>query len=651
MAFGSRRSIGRGLVSALLALTLSVPLAATASAATPTFPDVPKGSKFSAQITWLAAEGITTGYADGTFRPQSTVSRGEFAIFLYRLAGSPTVASNQSPSPFTDVKKTDWLYDPIAWAKRENITTGYSDGTFRPRDPVAREEIAAFLYRFKGKPNVNLPGYSPFRDLTTKSKFFKEIMWLYMAGVTTGYSDNTFRPNNATTRAEIAAFLYRADGHPLDAPRLTAPKSFTVKGAGYGHGVGMSQYGAYGMAKEGSSAAQILQHYYRGTSVKTGNADMDIKVEVFGSGADSRNSVVFNVRSLGDDATDDGQWCMKFYNTAGKTANATLCGYNNEDLLVERNGNSVKVTRETARAKKAGTARTATATNRVELIWEATTEYQSASREDVYVDMYTAGGARATHGKYRHGKLIVNVPSTSYPRLIVANQLALNTEYLYGIAEMPSSWGLATNGGAKALQAQAIAARGFALNAVKTYSATCNCNLYDDTRSQNFTGWNKENEGTSSSKAYYGKVWVAAVNATNSSAGSKGKVLMYGNSIAKTYYFSSSGGQTENSEDIWVSQPGYLKSVDDHWSLAATNPNDSWTYTLTQAKARSIFGLDNVASIRVSSRTAGGSDAAAKVVTATSLTGKTASISGPESIRSKIVAGKSPWLWSFKANY
>jgi stage II sporulation protein D len=285
----------------------------------------------------------------------------------------------------------------------------------------------------------------------------------------------------------------------------------------------------------------------------------------------------------------------------------------------------------------------ARATGTVSLHWESASYYQSSSDEDAYVELLNKeGGSRVTHGQYRHGRLLINVPSTTYPRLIIANSLKLNTEYLYGIAEMPSSWD------SEALQAQAIAARGYALNAVKTYSSTCGCNLYDDARSQNFSGWKKENEGTN---AYYGKRWVAAVDATNSSSGAQGKVLMYGNSIAKTYYFSSSGGQTERSEDIWVSQPGYLKSVNDPWSLNVRNPNDSWTYTLTQSKARSIFGLSDVMSIKVTSRTAGGSDAAAKVVTATSSSGKTATISGPDSIRNKIVAGKSPWIWSFNANY
>ncbi|WP_084622534.1 SpoIID/LytB domain-containing protein [Demequina oxidasica] len=639
----TRGRLWSAVSATLLALLVSVPLSASATAATPSFPDVPKSHQFYSQITWLAGEGITTGYADGTFRPKESVSRGAFSAFLYRMAGSPKISSMPSSSPFSDVKTTDQFYKEIVWVSKKQITTGYADGSFRPYESISREAIAAFLYRYEGWPSVTVPGYSPFSDVPTTSQFFKEIIWLYTAGITTGYSNGSFAPQGDTAREAIAAFLYRLDGHPLDNPPIEVPSTFTVSGAGYGHGVGMSQYGAYGMAKDGSSETQILQHYYTGTTVKTDDANMDIRVEVFGSGSDNRNSVNVVVRSPGSDSTDDGQWRMRFYNWKDGAAelSTTWTGKNNEDLMVTRDGTKVIVTREN------GTK--ATATKDVSLQWEATSYYQSTSTEDPYVELLDReGGTSQANGQYRHGKLLISVPDSrsAYSRIIVANQLKLNTEYLYGIAEMPSSWGY--NGGAEALQAQAIAARGYALNAVNSYSSTCNCNLYDDTRSQNFTGWRKENEGTN---AYYGKEWVKAVDATNSSAGSKGKVLMYGSSIARTYYFSSSGGQTENSEDIWSSQPGYLKSVDDSWSLKSTNPNDSWTYTLTQAKARSVFGLSDVVSIKVTSRTAGGSDAAARIVTATSSSGKTATISGPESIRSNLVGGKSPWLWSFTAKY
>lgn len=635
----------RVLTAALVTLAFSVVTVASASAAPTSFPDVPKSQQFYTQITWLANEGITTGYADGTFRPKESVSREAFAAFLYRMAEDPKVTLPKT-SPFKDVNETDQFYTQIVWAYQAGITTGWSDGTFRPRDNIARDAIAAFLYRFEGKPAFTVTESSPFSDVRPSTQFFKEIVWLYTAGITTGFANGSFQPFRSTSREAIAAFLYRLDRRFPNNPPLGIPETFTVKGAGFGHGVGMSQYGAYGMALDGYTESRILEHYFTGTEVKTVPVDEQIKVEIFGSYDDNHNSVDVVVRSPGDDAIDDGQWEMRFFNTSESKAHTTFKGYNNEDVRVRRDGNSVTVTREPDRATQAGSARTATATNRIELVWESTTEFQPDSTEDPYVELLNGeGGRNLTHGQYRHGKLIISVPSTTTPRIIISNELDLNTEYLYGIAEMPSSWGIK---GPDALEAQAITARGYALNAVKSFSPTCNCNIYDDTRDQNFSGWRKEGEGTN---AKWGKLWVKAVDATNSSDGKKGKVLMHGSAIAKTYYFSSSGGQTERSEDIWASQPGYLTSVDDHWSLESINPNRAWTRTLTQAQAKGIFGISNIVSIKVTKRTAGGSDAAATQVTATSFTGKTSTISGSERIRSDIVDGKSPWIWSFTPHW
>jgi len=213
---------------------------------------------------------------------------------------------------------------------------------------------------------------------------------------------------------------------------------------------------------------------------------------------------------------------------------------------------------------------------------------------------------------------------------------------------MPSSWS------AEALKAQAITARGFAVRKhAAGLASACACNLYDDPRSQNFSGWLKESEGTD---AYYGKRWLAAVAATSSSAGANGQVLTYGaggvGTIATTYYFSSSGGQTENSEDVWSSTVSYLRSVDDPWSVDGTvnNPNDAWTAKVSQAAMRAAFGVDeDVLKVSVSKRTSSASTAAAYELTATLKSGATAKITGADRIRIKLGV-KSPWLWSVSAS-
>ncbi len=170
--------------------------------------DVPRTHQFVREISWLTTAGITTGYSDGTFRPSRDVSREAFAAFLYRLAGRPAVALPRR-SPFSDVSRDSQFYREIVWLAQQGITTGWPDGTFRPRESIERNAMAAFLYRFEGAPAFVAPRSSRFDDMSTGSPFFREVSWLAARGITTGYSDGSFRPYGNVTREATAAFLFR----------------------------------------------------------------------------------------------------------------------------------------------------------------------------------------------------------------------------------------------------------------------------------------------------------------------------------------------------------------------------------------------------------------------------------------------------------
>jgi lysozyme len=174
----------------------------------PAFTDVGTDYPFYAQINWMAATGISTGYPDGSYRPLNTVNRDAMAAFLYRFAGSPAYAP-PSVSPFTDVAPTDPFYKEICWLASTKITTGYPNGSFMPGQPVNRDAMAAFLYRFEGSPAYTPPSASPFTDIGPTDAFYKEISWLASTGVSTGYPDGTYRPLDAVHRDAMAAFLYR----------------------------------------------------------------------------------------------------------------------------------------------------------------------------------------------------------------------------------------------------------------------------------------------------------------------------------------------------------------------------------------------------------------------------------------------------------
>jgi SpoIID/LytB domain protein len=230
------------------------------------------------------------------------------------------------------------------------------------------------------------------------------------------------------------------------------------------------------------------------------------------------------------------------------------------------------------------------------------------------VAMTTSGVMKVAgaDGAYKRGTMEATVIGG---KVNISVRLRLDTDYLYGLAEVPSSWAPA------ALQAQAIAGRNYAVINAANLKSECNCHLYDDTRSQVYVGWTKENEST------YGAAWKAAVDAT------AGQLIVDGaGAPIHAYYSSSSGGRTENSEDVWSAALPYTRSQDDPWSLdpAARNPNVTWTKTVTASEVAAAFGLPDVASLQVTARTAGGN---AKVLEATSSNGTRATIVRAEEIR------------------
>lgn len=154
------------------------------------FTDLSEGDPFHQEIEWMAQQGITTGWIeeDGTrtFRPKEGIQRDAMAAFFYRLAGSPDVQLPSQPS-FSDVPTTHPFYKEIEWMKTEGLANGWSDGTFRPSSEITREATAAFFYRYAGSPDYQVPAHSGFSDISPSHYFYKEITWLHSTGITNGW--------------------------------------------------------------------------------------------------------------------------------------------------------------------------------------------------------------------------------------------------------------------------------------------------------------------------------------------------------------------------------------------------------------------------------------------------------------------------------
>lgn len=181
------------------------------------FTDVPKNAWYHDSVQYVYDNGIMTGMKDTIFAPANNLSRSQFAMILYRLAGSPTASF--SPR-FKDVKAGQWYTDAVMWASEVGVITGYNDGTFGPAKNITREQIAIMLYRFDQKVNGNNSQIedpseilNSFSDGKKVSSFAREgFAWAVQNGIITGREKDgikTLMPQNNASRAEAATMIMR----------------------------------------------------------------------------------------------------------------------------------------------------------------------------------------------------------------------------------------------------------------------------------------------------------------------------------------------------------------------------------------------------------------------------------------------------------
>ncbi|RIJ79109.1 carboxypeptidase [Nakamurella silvestris] len=173
------------------------------------FKDVPTSNGFFNHILWLIDSGISRGNSDGTFRSVDSVDRGSMAAFVYRAKTGQATAPACTVRPFTDVKLGYQFCGEIAWMKANGLTTGFQEGTYQPDAKIERQAMAAFLYRL-GTGNAPNPECDTtlFKDVKKGDPFCGEITWAASNSITFGDKGN-FIPLDPTSRQATAAFLYR----------------------------------------------------------------------------------------------------------------------------------------------------------------------------------------------------------------------------------------------------------------------------------------------------------------------------------------------------------------------------------------------------------------------------------------------------------
>lgn len=176
----------------------------TTSYAKQVFKDVGNNHSAKAEIEYLATESIISGYPNGNFGINDNITRLQASAMIVRALKLDT---NNRPNPnLKDVTPNSNGYGIISTVVAEGIMTGNTHGEFKPSDKLTRAQMAAILVRaFKLQGET---AYS-FKDVSYNHWASPSIRILMQNGVTTGYSDNTFKPNNPITRAHFAVFLAR----------------------------------------------------------------------------------------------------------------------------------------------------------------------------------------------------------------------------------------------------------------------------------------------------------------------------------------------------------------------------------------------------------------------------------------------------------
>ncbi len=155
---------------------------------------VVKNGKVSMSVTKLSPFVVF----DGLYNPETgTVTKAE----------QPKPETPPRKNPFTDVAESDWFYDDVLTAYEQKWMTGTARDAFAPNDTATRAMLATVLYRLAGNPPVY--GVTPFSDVEMHEWYANAVLWASKEGIAQGDGKGRFLPEQAITRAELAAMLYR----------------------------------------------------------------------------------------------------------------------------------------------------------------------------------------------------------------------------------------------------------------------------------------------------------------------------------------------------------------------------------------------------------------------------------------------------------
>jgi SpoIID/LytB domain protein len=336
-------------------------------------------------------------------------------------------------------------------------------------------------------------------------------------------------------------------------PAAIAADSFKFHGSGYGHGIGMSQWGAYGLASQGWTYGRILTHFYRQTAVERIALPERIRVGL----TSGRTTIHLGARNGPVELWLEGPG-DRFVAKIPRGEDWTVTRAKTRSAYAIRNDGGRLV---------GGRRWGGPATPLLATFSDTGARVFVPEADDLWRNGFT----------YAYGFLEFDLAGcASRCTLRLTNQLPFE-RYLRGLGEMPSSWPIG------ALRAQAVAARTFATVRIRSGLRTsCGCHVGDSASDQVYVGYGKEIGPD-------GDRWVAAVDDTT------GEVVTYQGRVIQAFYAASDGGHSENVEDVWHGGNDayaipYLRGVCDPGEYTSANPWTDWTRTFTAATVTMRLG-------------------------------------------------------------
>lgn len=196
--------VPRGSVD-LPTATPETPPQSTAEGCLITFSDVPPVMWAHNYITELACTGIVSGYTDGLFRPQNPTTRAQL-VKMVVLLEQLSLERPAKPS-FADVGTSHPFYTYVETAARHDLINGYADGTFKPDSFVSRAQVAKIVVLARGWPVHTPTPTATLCDVPSKHWAYPYIQVAIARGIFTGYGDGCFHPDDFATRAQLAKVL------------------------------------------------------------------------------------------------------------------------------------------------------------------------------------------------------------------------------------------------------------------------------------------------------------------------------------------------------------------------------------------------------------------------------------------------------------